>query len=163
MWNRAQLKQNAKNVLQRNYWMAVLVSLVAGLLSGSSGSAGGSGSSFAEQAVSGGQIDLITASVFTLIVILAAAAAMLIGLAFAFFISGPVQIGKSRYYLESREQKSSFGRLFFTFSHSYMNSAAAMFVTNRSSGCGRCCSSSPASSRASRGRRYPTCWPKTPA
>ena len=134
MWNRAQLKQSAKNVLQRNYWMAFLVSLVAGLLSGSSGSAGGasggSGSSFAEQAVSGGQIDLITASVFTLIVILAAAAAMLIGLAFAFFISGPVQIGKSRYYLESREQKSSFGRLFFTFSHSYMNSAAAMFVTN---------------------------------
>lgn len=134
MWSRAELKQNAKNVLRNNYWMAFLVSLVAGILTGSSGGSGGaggsSGSSLVEQAASSGQIDVVTATVFTMVICIVAVVAMLLGLAFGFFVSGPIQIGKSRYYLESRETTSSFGKLFYGFSHNYLSGAAAMFVTN---------------------------------
>ena len=40
MWTRAELKQNAKDVLRNNYWMAFAVSLVYSLITGivSSGS-----------------------------------------------------------------------------------------------------------------------------
>ena len=42
MWSRSTLKQNAKNVLRGNYWMAFLVCLLASVLTGGL-SAGGSG------------------------------------------------------------------------------------------------------------------------
>lgn len=34
MWSRSTLKQNAKNVLRGNYWMAFLVCLLASVLTG---------------------------------------------------------------------------------------------------------------------------------
>ncbi|MGN1251208.1 MAG: DUF975 family protein [Candidatus Spyradocola sp.] len=133
MWNRAQLKQNARDVLRNNYWMALLVSLVAGLLvnvgGGAGGAAGGTGG-WIEQGVASGQIDWITAAVFSTAIGVVAILTVLVGLAVSFFLAGPVQIGLCRYYLESREGRSTFGSLFYTFSHGYLNSAAAMFVTD---------------------------------
>lgn len=133
MWTRAQLKQNAKDVLRNNYWMAFLVSLVAGILYGSGGGASGSGGVHVN--VSNGTIhhttiEPETATVLMLAVFVVAALAFLLGLAYSFFVSGPIQVGKNRYYLESREVKSSFGKLFYAFSHNYLSGAAAMFVTN---------------------------------
>ena len=133
MWSRAELKQNAKNVLRNNYWMAFLVSLVAGILTGSSGSAGGAGNSAGNLVDQAAHNDPVTAKavLFTLLVMaMVFTLCMAIGLAFGFFVSGPIKIGKSRYYLESRETTSSFGKLFYGFSHSYLSGAAAMFLTN---------------------------------
>lgn len=133
MWSRAELKQNAKNVLRNNYWMAFLVSLVAGILTGSGGSSGGAGSSAGNLVNQAAHNDPETAKAMifvVLVMILVFVLCMGIGLAFTFFVSGPIQIGKSRYYLESRETTSSFGKLFYGFSHNYLSGAAAMFVTN---------------------------------
>ena len=105
MWSRAELKQNAKNVLRNNYWMAFLVSLVAGILTGSGGSSGGAGSSAGNLVNQAAHNDPETAKAMifvVLVMILVFVLCMGIGLAFTFFVSGPIQIGKSRYYLESR-------------------------------------------------------------
>lgn len=41
MWSRRMLKQRAKNVLRRNYWKALLISLVIAIASGNGGSSSG--------------------------------------------------------------------------------------------------------------------------
>ena len=49
MWTRAELKQNAKDVLRNNYWMAFAVSLVYSLITGIVSS----GSSFVNNSATG--------------------------------------------------------------------------------------------------------------
>ncbi len=54
MWNRAELKTNAKQVLKNFYWKAVLACLIVGLLTGGLFSSAGSASSSAEDIIYSG-------------------------------------------------------------------------------------------------------------
>ena len=121
MWSRSTLKQNAKNVLRGNYWMAFLVCLLASVLTGGL-SAGGSGAQVNYNVTDtdltqlmNGQVDptLIAAAIG--VASMAAAFGLVIGLAFNFFVYGPIKIGQMRYFLESRESGSSVGQLFYGF------------------------------------------------
>lgn len=117
MWSRSTLKQNAKNVLRGNYWMAFLVCLLASVLTGGL-SAGGSGAKVNYNVtvtdtdltqLMNGQVDptLIAAAIG--VASMAAAFGLVIGLALNFFVYGPIKIGQTRYFLESRESGSSVG------------------------------------------------------
>ena len=132
MWSRSTLKQNAKNVLRGNYWMAFLVCLLASVLTGGL-SAGGSGAQVNYNVTDtdltqlmNGQVDptLIAAAIGV------ASMAAAFGLAFNFFVCGPIKIGQMRYFLESRESGSSVGQLFYGFKGEYIKNAAAMFLTD---------------------------------
>ena len=136
MWSRSTLKQNAKNVLRGNYWMAFLVCLLASVLTGGL-SAGGSGAQVNYNVTDtdltqlmNGQVDptLIAAAIG--VASMAAAFGLVIGLAFNFFVYGPIKIGQMRYFLESRESGSSVGQLFYGFKGEYIKNAAAMFLTD---------------------------------
>ena len=136
MWSRSTLKQNAKNVLRGNYWMAFLVCLLASVLTGGL-SAGGSGAQVNYNVTDtdltqlmNGQVDptLIVAAIG--VASMAAAFGLVIGLAFNFFVCGPIKIGQMRYFLESRESGSSVGQLFYGFKGEYIKNAAAMFLTD---------------------------------
>ena len=130
MWTRAELKQNAKDVLRNNYWMAFAVSLVYSLITGivSSGSSfvNNSSSSSAPGTSTGLEISPEVLGTLLLIALLGS----LIGLVLSFFVFGPMQVGMVRYYMESRNGASSFGQLFYGFKRNYMNTATAMFLTN---------------------------------
>ena len=140
MWTRKLLKDNAKVAFRRNYWLCVIVSLLAMLL-GTTGSGGSSvefnndetdtiidtgyySDSYNEEYY--GDLDVydeedadmmndILTFIASPIFIITALVIFILGLAFAVLISNVVNVGHKRFYLENREYKSQVTRLFYAF------------------------------------------------
>ena len=158
MWTRARIKQEAKNSLRQfGYWMPVLVTFVATLLSSGFSSGGTSTSTttvtteYAQEyngnlAPAGiaafidellGEIGMAIDNFFSNPLIAMTTAFFItlvfaIGLFFAFgwsaFVSGPIIVGKNRYFMEHRGFGSRFERLFWSFrSGRYLNAVKTMF------------------------------------
>ncbi|HPD89606.1 MAG TPA: DUF975 family protein [Oscillospiraceae bacterium] len=158
MWQRSRLKEEAKRILRRNYWMPFLVTFVFGLISGgSSGFFSGVSSSssfrnnFDDFAFSSGtgsgvyafrsffeqlgdkigrylENPAVAISV-TLMIIAAIGFAMVISYGYMAFVALPLQVGMRRYFMENRGFKSAFGRLFWAFGHgSYLHIVKIMFI-----------------------------------
>lgn len=134
MWTRAELKQSAKDVLRNNYWMAFAVTLVysilTGAVSGLSSSVNSSSGTSLGSASSTSGLDPALVTTLVIVMLIAVAISVLISLGLSFFVFGPLNVGKNRYFMESRVDKSSFGQLFYGFKQNYMNNAVAMFLTN---------------------------------
>ncbi len=157
MWQRSRLKEEAKRVLRRNYWMPFLVTFVFGLIAGgsggffsgmynstaahdfydgaafSSGTAGaGAFRSFMEQF--GDKVErylenpAVLVSVI-LMVTLAVVAATAVSYAYSAFVVLPLQVGMRRYFMENRGFRSGFSRLFWAFGHgSYLHIVKVTFI-----------------------------------
>lgn len=140
MWTRAQLKENAKLALKGRYWMAFLASIVAGILiGGSSGGGGGAAGSNAASAVqnSGGSYNgfesvasEIAEAMAVVVPILLSVGLLvtLIVVGFSVFVSNPMKVGHSRYYMENRTVLPDFAKIFSGFNKSYMNVVTTMFM-----------------------------------
>lgn len=114
MWTRSELKTNAKNVLRRTYWLSFALCIVYGLLSGVSGSA----SSMQYYSVS---FDInIAYSVL--------AAVGVFSLVYGIFITNPLVVGVSDFFMTAREFDVSFGKMFSVFSKNYLNVVKTMFL-----------------------------------
>ena len=125
MWERSELKRKAKNVLNTTYWSSVLVCFILSALGGfggRAGSAGSSGNSYTEglehtlDQLTSGQLLAILAVVAAIVI-----GASVIGLVLRIFVMNPLEVGAMRYFMESREQKSSVGCLGYAFKNNYMN------------------------------------------
>ncbi len=126
MWNRALIKSEAKSRLKRYYWMALLVCLVGNLVGGFVGGT--------SRGVSG-SIDLdgefFYNPIFWSTVIGVGLIGVLFSLAAKVFLSNPIEMGRNRYFLESREAPSIFERLFFAFTgggQRYKNVILTLFM-----------------------------------
>ncbi|SDM53077.1 DUF975 family protein [Acetanaerobacterium elongatum] len=140
MWERSFLKQNAKLVLKTNYWMALAVCLVAGILTGSSGGSAvtritnsfnrtysGSYSDYYRDFSN--TIDSMISSIGVTVLIFSITLVSLIGIAYAVFVANPITVGKSRYFVQSRRQVSKFSLLFSSFkSEAYLGAVKTMFL-----------------------------------
>ena len=128
-WTTAQVKESAKNALRSfGYWRAFLVTLIIAFATG--GSSGGSSAvtgSSAENSGFAGSLDptvLVAAISASLIVII-------VSLAFSIFISNPLLVGQSRYFMEHRGSEPTVGRIFYAFGGSnYLNVVKIMFLMN---------------------------------
>jgi len=148
MFNRKELKANAKLVLKRSYWMAFLVSLLAGLVTGGSGFSGNLNlnnsnvNSLSEdtqqlEAISDGSTEAIqqffaeNGGVVAAVVGVTFIVALLIGFAWAFFVSTPAEIGLSRFFIATREQQNpvDFSYVLYGFKYNYLKQAWAHFST----------------------------------
>lgn len=134
MWTRKLLKENAKVAFQRNYWVCVLVSLVFAFVCGQ-----GSPASFNFGANFGntdynveswnygeGTIALIIFIVFfvSILCVIAIAAAFVVGA----FGTNIIELGVRRYFMENREHKTPFVKLFYGFTcGKYMHLVGVMF------------------------------------
>lgn len=132
MWYRAELKQNAKDVLKKNYWMPFAVSLVYPLLSGSAGSVGGSsgGTGFGLSIINMRGVQAENSLLYAIAIMLIVLLGVALAFALQFFVSGPIEVGKRRFYMENRDSDPSFTKLFYGFKHQYLNNSTAMFTTN---------------------------------
>lgn len=114
MWDRTILKSNAKIALSGRYWMAFAASLVASLLGG--------GYSFFTAHY---QVNLSGSENY---------GAMMIpnfgGILFTAFVSMPILIGMSRFFLQNHFGVTDFGTVFSGFQMNYINGVGAMFLTN---------------------------------
>lgn len=128
-WTTAQVKESAKNALRSfGYWRAFLVTLIVAFATG--GSAGGSSAASGSSAESGGYIGSLDPAVLTAVVS-AAIIIFAVSLAFSIFISAPLFVGQSRYFMEHRGSNPSVGRIFYAFSgNNYLNVVKIMFFMN---------------------------------
>ncbi|MBR5873013.1 MAG: DUF975 family protein [Oscillospiraceae bacterium] len=142
MWEFKTLKQNAWNVLKKfGYWTPFLVclvtSLVAGGSSGGSSAASSSGSyeegetSFLDSIIPGFENlmeDPTFQAIFIGTIIIICLFAIVFALAWGAFLSGPIVVGKNRFFMEHRAYGSKFTKLFWGFGcGSYLNIVKVMF------------------------------------
>lgn len=140
MWNRAELKTNAKQVLKNFYWKAVLACLIVGLLTGGLFSSAGSASSSAEDIIYSGSSGAYMGNaedhaaflaVFMVVFLVALLVGLVLGLAYGAFVGGPMEVGGKRYFMENRSYPSSIKTVFFAFNcGKYGNVAKTMFLKN---------------------------------
>lgn len=136
MWTRKELKQNAWNSLKPHYWAALGVSLLAGLLGGTHASGKLDFSeipSAYENLVTmymqegGVESEAYAAALVTLGIILLIAVP--IGLVLYAFLSGPVNVGYCKFFMQAREDDVQISHLFSAFTGGrYMNIVKVMFL-----------------------------------
>lgn len=142
MWVRADLKERAKGVLRKYYWIAFLVTLVAGILGGTQG--GGAPSlgyrfnsgdfhntnwNLGNWNIQNGDAFGVLAGVLFGTLVISGIFIVVFAFTYAFriFVGGPVEIGMDRYFLDARQDKSDFVNLFHTFKAGrYMNAVKAI-------------------------------------
>jgi hypothetical protein len=127
MWSRRVFKTKAKAILSHTYWMSFAVCLVGGIFVGGYSVASGRVSQPSGMQdyfrngmhFSGGSYDFFNLYWGMLLGLFTAAAIAIscIGLIYHFFVSGPVEVGVSRYFLDNRKGKCAFGTLFYGFSN----------------------------------------------
>lgn len=124
MWSRAIFKRRAKKILSKSYWMAFLVCLLGGIITGGCGVvnftnrfnnsssyyAGGTPHHYFEMFSNPAVIIAalcVGASIFLII--------MAFALAYSFFVAYPVKAGMSKFFLENRKGNTEFVKLFYAF------------------------------------------------
>lgn len=158
MWTISKLKEEAKRTLKQfGYWMPLLVTFLTGIIvGGSSGSAGGSFSNSTgyKQAVSytkdlspaafaqfigdyfnaiGEKIESFFSNPFTNTLLLMTVVFMfmfvlVIAFGWSAFVSGPVIVGKNRYFMEHRAFETKLDRLVWSFRRGrYLNTVKIIF------------------------------------
>lgn len=109
MWNRWQLKENAKAVLRVSYWKAFLVSLIFVLSSGSNiftyHFGGGDFEALFNNISSSLSLPILT---MLLGVLLSASVA---GALISILVFGPLEVGVQHYFLESTQMRFSLGNI----------------------------------------------------
>lgn len=155
MWTRKELKQRAKEALQRNYWRIVLVAFLAVILGGgfsAAASAGGGGSSEAstqqikttvvtddmeiaiyenasetvDDIVDEDNIDVITVIVI-LVIVIVALCVFAVAYALMVFLYNPFYTGVCRFMLKSVDDRAEVKEITYGFDHSYKNVVKTMF------------------------------------
>ncbi len=106
MWTRALLKDNAKIVLSRTYWISFAVCVIFAVISGAAS-----------------YVSSFTVTMFGI----AGFVAMFIPLLFAIFVSSPLAVGLNRYFMEARGGKAPISTLFSVFGTFYMNVVKVQF------------------------------------
>ncbi|MDD2375765.1 MAG: DUF975 family protein [Eubacteriales bacterium] len=149
MWRRSELKDQAKFHLKGKYWMAFLVTIIAGLLAGEGGGSG-VGSSFNSLNRPGGnangnfnygngsmffdgqlleELNWFLNSPMFQIIIAFVIAAIFFGIAYQIFVAAPIRVGSMRWFSRSRETEGtpSISQMFSLFrSGRYMGSVSGM-------------------------------------
>ncbi len=133
MWTRKLLKENAKVAFKRNYWICVIVSLIAMVLgAGSSGSRtefdfdsestnSGFESIYSDDMMYGESdlieeaTDIIYSVVSSPIFIITVVIVSLLAIMLAILVTNVVAVGHKRFYMENREHKTAVGQLFYAF------------------------------------------------
>lgn len=139
MWTSAQLKANAKLTLKTRYGIAIVVSLIAGLLGGGSSPGMGISSFTSSWRTDSNEIDKIK-EFFTqngeIAGFLFAGIGVIVGLAvlagtlITIFVGAPIIVGQNRFYLQNRLGQGDVGTLFSAFKPGYMNVVKTVLIKN---------------------------------
>ncbi len=147
MWTRAELKMRAKANLRKYFWPALAVSMVCSLFNseggGNAGVGANAGMNAAPETINGdlgsivseipqaaeGFIDSFD-PVVSSVVLIGVLIGLAIGLAVGIFVAPPIEVGKNRFYMESRAAGYSAGMdcLIWGFKNHYLNIVWTMFL-----------------------------------
>lgn len=157
MWTRKELKQKAKEALKRNYWKAVLISLLLLIIDGgfnpATAAGGGNNTDSSRNEIQESTYEIISeigadnvsrtivSSVLDRLiqidpVVIAAAAVAIFAfvliviaviMAIEILLINPLIIGVQRFMLKCVEDKGNIAEVGYAFDHSYLNCVKAMF------------------------------------
>ncbi len=139
MWTRGQLKEKAKLDLKRSYWGLVLMSFIAGIVSGGGGGGSSSGGTSSEEVKkvtesmgNGSAIDWTVIMGIVIAVLAIVLVALIIAFVLSIFLLNPLQIGTKRFFIEAtyREKKAGdAGLIVYAFGNGrYGNVVKTMFL-----------------------------------
>lgn len=130
MWSRKEIKENAKASLKRNYWKAVLGSLVLMIIGG--GAAAGSSSAMKSEEVNSAVDNLFTQQTeliiaFCIVLFSALAVVFVIDFVICVFIKNPLQVGTQKLFINCKTDQAECSDMLSAFSGSYLNVVKTMF------------------------------------
>ena len=138
MWTCSLLKTNAKQALRGRYWRCFWICLVLGLVGVGGSSASTGGSRYTMDTVTGSDtaydrvanyLDSLSYQMLMTILIVAVLAAV-ISLLWSIFVAAPLEVGRDRYFMESRQALSPAATVTSVFRTPYMNVVKVQFLKN---------------------------------
>lgn len=138
MWTCSLLKTNAKQALRGRYWRCFWICLVLGLVGVGGSSASTGGSRYTMDTVTGSDtaydrvanyLDSLSYQMLMTILIVAVLAAV-ISLLWSIFVVAPLEVGRDRYFMESRQALSPAATVTSVFRTPYMNVVKVQFLRN---------------------------------
>ena len=130
MWNRQQVKEQAKQIMKRNYWKMFVVTLLAGLLTGERTTIIERVQNFASNNLSYDAQPIFYSSYFQYIFYSFISVASILGIFYTIFIGNVIVVGKSRYFIKNHDVNAELGEIFSGFKGNYLNVVKIMFLMN---------------------------------
>ena len=128
MWNRQQVKEQAKQIMKRNYWKMFVVTLLAGTLSGEKTTIIERIQDFASNNLSYDAQPIFYSSNFELIFYSFISVASILGILYTIFIGNVIVVGKNGYFIKNHDKNPELGEIFSGFKGNYLNVVKIMFL-----------------------------------
>ena len=130
MWNRQQVKEQAKQIMKRNYWKMFVVTLIASILTGEKTTIIERVQEFTSNNLSYDSQPIFYSSNFELIFYSFISVASILGILYTIFIGNIIVVGKSRYFIKNHDVNPELGEIFSGFKGNYLNVVKIMFLMN---------------------------------
>ena len=128
MWNRQQVKEQAKQIMKRNYWKMFVVTLIASILTGEKTTIIERVQDFASNNHSYDAQPMFYSSNFELIFYSFISIASILGILYTIFIGNVIVVGKNGYFIKSHDENPELGEIFKGFKGNYLNVVKIMFL-----------------------------------
>ena len=119
MWNRQQVKEQAKQIMKRNHWKMFVVTLIAGILK----------AEYVDliQAVEDFIPDNVLPSMFSSILTILSGG-FFVGLLSSIFIGNVISVGEQNYFIKNHYENPAISEIFQGFKGNYLNVVKIMFI-----------------------------------
>ena len=119
MWNRQQVKEQAKQIMKRNYWKMFVVTLIAGILN----------AEYVDliQAVEDFIPDNVLPSTFSSILTILSGG-FFVGLLSSIFIGNVIRVGEQYYFIKNHNGNPGLSEIFQGFKGNYLNVVKIMLI-----------------------------------
>ena len=119
MWNRQQVKEQAKQIMKRNYWKMFLVTLIAGILK----------AEYVDliQAIEDFMPDNVLPSMFSSILTILSGG-FFVGLLSLIFIGNVISVGEQYYFIKNHYGNPALNEIFQCFKGNYLNVVKIMLI-----------------------------------
>lgn len=124
MWNRAELKQRAKEVLKGCYWSSFIIALAYTLC-------GGGETRFVINENTTGKylsaLDMQSLFLVIIVAMIVIAFALILGAGFKMFITNPIELSKNRFFIRAVFGEVSLDNIAYGFKNKYLNGVRTLF------------------------------------
>ena len=128
MWNRQQVKEQAKQIMKRNYWKMFVVTLLAGILTGEKTTIIERVQDFASNNLSYDAQPIFYSPNFQYIFYSFISVASILGILYTIFTGNVIVVGKNGYFIKNHNDNPELSEIFNGFKSNYLNVVKIMFL-----------------------------------
>ena len=128
MWNRQQVKEQAKLIMKRNYWKMFVVTLLTGILTGGKTTIIERIQDFASNNLSYDAQPIFYSSNFQYIFYSFISVASILGILYTIFIGNVIVVGKNGYFIKNNNENPELSEIFKGFKGNYLNVVKILFL-----------------------------------